>query len=1036
MNGDLNSYVDAFEQACQAGGKADVAQFTPPTDHPCYGEIVVELLRVDLECSWQSGLGSRLDDYRARFPKALDCPKMLKLVAFEEFRQRRMHGESIGREEYQKQFGVDVAEWPELPVGQSSPSDSADGWLRELSQESPESANRVAGALRQMPEVGEQFGEFLLIGELGQGALGRVYLAQQDDLSKRLVVLKVSPRLTDEPQHLAQLQHTNIVPVYSLHQRGSLQAICMPYLGAATLANLVKTCQRSQVIPHSGRALISTIAGEAAETVESIDGPGADDDAPIIERRQSLSVARLDVAQWESMSYVEAVTWLVARVAEGLAHAHDHGIVHCDLKPANILLSDDGQPIILDFHLAENRIGPLSAVSMVGGTLPYMAAEHISAMRLGHGVDHRCDVFSLGVVMYELLSGQLPYPLRKGSYREVADRMVADRRLPAANVRLANRSVPPGLAGIVARCLAPLPDDRYQSAHDLAEDLRRHLENRPLQHAPDHSVVERSRKWLKRHPRLSSGSTVMAVALVLLAVSIGGWWARGNQIAHRDALRAGQKLATTLEQVRAELNIPGVDRQIVANGVNRAEQALAGYGSLSDPDWQRTSPLSALDTTERQAQLTNLSDLLYLLAAGRAQLASLADGGRASRLYEQALAANRQARDIHPHPEAFPAIEMQKARLLTTLGQPASASGVRQMTRVEGVQSDASRRQLAWQHAVDGDFAGAATLYRQVIKNQSRDWTAWFSLGSCELANNNVSASEASFTTSIALAPHSYLGYFGRGLSALAAKKFPAAQTDFSRVLELSPGLFAARVNRAIACEGQGKWALAESDLSVALEAGAPQTRIYFLRARIRDQLGNKKGAAADREMGLALPPQDALSWVARGVARLATEPQQAERDFREALRINPQSREALQDLAHVLSERLGRPAEAVPVLSRLAKLSPGDPGPIASRGVLQARQGQRLEAVSDAQQALSMSPQPLIVYQVAGIYALCSMQEPGDQRHALKLLATALKKDVALVNLAQADPDLRPLSGSPTFQRLVRMARNWIQFPVEPSTD
>src|SRR5262249_56183347 len=116
------------------------------------------------------------------------------------------------------------------------------------------------------------------------------------------------------------------------------------------------------------------------------------------------------LAMLEGLDYVQSVLWLVARLADGLAHAHDRGILHRDLKPANILLSDEGQPMLLDFGVAEDtKLG--AAAARVGGTLPYMAPEHLDAVQGGPGrVTAGSDVYSLGVILYELLTGRHPFP--------------------------------------------------------------------------------------------------------------------------------------------------------------------------------------------------------------------------------------------------------------------------------------------------------------------------------------------------------------------------------------------------------------------------------------------------------------------------------------------------------------------------------------------------------------------------------------------------------------------------------------------------
>jgi tetratricopeptide (TPR) repeat protein len=211
--------------------------------------------------------------------------------------------------------------------------------------------------------------------------------------------------------------------------------------------------------------------------------------------------------------------------------------------------------------------------------------------------------------------------------------------------------------------------------------------------------------------------------------------------------------------------------------------------------------------------------------------------------------------------------------------------------------------------------------------------------------------------------------------------------------------------------------------LTHALEAGFPQTRVYFIRAVVRAEAGDRQGAESDRKEGLRQRPTDELSWIARGLARLASDPKGALADLDEALELNPNSRTALEDKAHVLSERLGRVEEAVEFLDRAIALYPDHVLAQAGRGVLLARLGRRDAALRDAEAALRLDPRPLILYQVAGIYALTSRQNGDDRQEAFRLLAAALRQGFGF-DLLASDPDLAPIRSLPEFRRLVEAAK------------
>ncbi len=359
----------------------------------------------------------------------------------------------------------------------------------------------------------------------GTALFGRVYLARQDDLAHRFVAVKITPHLSDEPQCLAQLQHTNIVPIYSVHRHGSLQAICMPFLGPNTLADVVKTVEVAQALPHSGKAIVSTIAVRQSSTLlgDALPEMHAKQPGEEIAVGRELPEAEA-IRHLNGMSYQDAAVWIMRRVADGLAFAHEHGVIHRDLKPGNILLTDDGEPLILDFNLATQHATVGQAVAIIGGTLPYISPEQLFALRNGGRVGVASDIYSFGVILFQLLTGHLPYPVRTGSFEDVVVQMLDDRRVSAPSPRELNPTVSPGLQAIVDKCLRRDPLERYENTRHLQEDLQRHLEHRPLLHVPNRSLLERTRKWTRRHPRLSSAySVALASGLVIAALLMAAW---------------------------------------------------------------------------------------------------------------------------------------------------------------------------------------------------------------------------------------------------------------------------------------------------------------------------------------------------------------------------------------------------------------------------------------------------------------------------------------------------------------------------------
>ncbi len=327
---ELDDYVSSFEKARGVAADIDLASFLPLTDHPLYLSVLCELVRVDLELSWRGGQPRRLEEYLGRFPGLGVERKSLQEIAFEEYRLRHRWGQHPSPGEYEQRFGISTA-----------------GWFRPAGSSRPERDDQetviIRGKPASFPEPGQSIAGFRVQKELGRGSFGRVYLARQEDLAGRPVALKLVPvGFVAEAHTLARLQHTNIVPIHSLHPHGGLVAICMPYFGSTTLAGVLARLRQEAVLPRAGRWLADLLPAQAEAG----------------SRRQL-----------EQRSYADAVLYVTARLAEGLAHAHERGILHRDLKPANVLLADDGRPMLLDFNLAED-LGPGGATAVARAGAP------------------------------------------------------------------------------------------------------------------------------------------------------------------------------------------------------------------------------------------------------------------------------------------------------------------------------------------------------------------------------------------------------------------------------------------------------------------------------------------------------------------------------------------------------------------------------------------------------------------------------------------------------------------------------------------
>ncbi len=901
----------------------------------------------------------------------------------------------------------------------------------------------------EMPEPGGSFLGFRLVEELGRGAFGRVYLALQGDLADRPVALKISSDRPGESRTLARLQHTNIVPIFSAHSVGPLHAVCMPFFGATTLADVFDDLQRSGTIPDSGQALLKTISshrtnfGKGDESslrpksagptpLEPSSLPGEVEASTTDRGMMPIRPVFSETLQLlGGLPYVEAVLSLTLRLADGLAHAHDRGILHRDLKPANILLTDDGQPMLLDFNLSEDlkQVDESSGPS-IGGTLPYMSPEHLEAFRGGkQPVDARSDLYSLGVIVYELLTGSRPFEVYQGSRLFAIGRMIEDRRGAPPAVRSLNHRISPAVESIIRHLLEFEPGRRYQTAYELHEDIERHLANLPLRHAPEPSMVERLQKFGRRNPRLTSTTSVTGFASCFLVGMGFLFFQEGQRLARLEAAEALTSFREKLGTVRFLLHTKTDDRDRRSQGAKLGHDALARYEVEDRPDWQKNKAVANLTSKEQEGLRQDVGELLVILArAGALDAADQPDqAGRASRakaaahlceLAESCIAADQVPRSLRA----------QEAELAALLGQEDKARRLQAQAEAMPLRSARDRYLLATTLAAAGEYRKALPIAMEATRQEPQNFWAWFILGKCQEMVEQYAESSASYGTCIALRPDFGYSWCNRGLIQFKRDDLPQALADFDRAITLQPDWYEPVLNRGIAELSRGGFDSAIKDLSRAVELGAPETRIFFLRAVARERSGDLDGAKRDREEGLRKEPKDEPSWVSRGFARIEAEPEQALQDFAKALELNPRSLPALQNRAHILAQ-LGRTDEAIRSLDSAVALYPDYVPARSGRGVLLAIQGRRAPAILDAKESLWRDTSPPILYQSAGIYAMTSKQAPEDQVEAFRLLSTALRRGFGFEELS-ADRELDPIRDRPEFRELLAAAKALLPKP------
>lgn len=981
----LADAVDRYEQRLRDHDPPDLGEFLLDERHTLYTRVAAELIRVDLERSWELEEPKTLEDYRRRVPRLFEDPAALAEVAFEDYRLRRLSGDTVTCEEYSSRYGVSTDSWPN--INSRSRGD-------ELGSPRPV----------RMPEPGEYFAGFRIGRVIGRGAFATAFLAEQNDLAQRHVVLKVSKRRSLEPEHLARLQHTNIVPIYSVHESAGLLGVCMPYCGDRTLADVLTKGLGSI-------ANQSTVARADEETLRNPSDSFAPQQVEVKEQPEAPCLRR-------GLDANEAVR-IVRDLAQGLAHAHERGVVHRDLKPANVLMADDGRPMLLDFNLSEGAVIDGVASLTVGGTLPYMAPEHLEAVQLGGAVGPECDVYSLGVILYELLTGERPFPDRRGQLDTVIAESLRDRAAGPRLPRQLERGVPPAVESLVLKCLAPAPQ-RYASAKDLAEDLQRHLDNLPLKHAANPSLKERAKKWRKRHPRLTSAGAVGAVAAVLVALLAALGLSRTHQLAKFEADTIFRRFQRDTAPVRTLLSVPNTDLELLREGHEAGTRVLDTVADSINGDWRVDPRADLLDARRREEVNNDIAELAYLLARAEGLLVGADEEGAGPPLgLSKALALNEFARATLPG--TSPALIQQQAEFEGALGvKPSPLRSVNAHVETHPIDDLFTAQLLLEAH----EFESALVALDSVCEGAPTDPVAWLLLGNAYAGAGKLADAEAALSLAVSLQPHSYVAIYNRGLCRLQRGERVDAIKDFTEVLARRPTLVCARLNRAIAYEAKGDDKAALADLDAALATRRSPSRAYLLRARVRERIGDTTGAKEDLAFGLAAEPTDEAGWVARGVAKLPDDPEGARDDFRESLQRFPGSTLALKNLVHVNADRLHRNGDALAALDAWLALEPKNPSALVGRAVLHARKGRREDCLRDLK-AIGNTADPLIAFQSACALSLTADNRNSDMQQALDHLSDALVRNPALVARTATDPDLAALRTTDSYRELVTAFRD-----------
>ncbi|MEZ6139380.1 MAG: serine/threonine-protein kinase [Zavarzinella sp.] len=876
---------------------------------------------------------------------------------------------------------------------------------------------RLNDTLSQLPQAGETFLGFNLLRELGRGACGRVFLAEQQGLANRRIVLKVSAQRPREIDSLARLQHTNIVPVHSVHHAKPLHAICMPYLGEFTLNKVVKELRDQSQLPTSGRFILHQLPQEAhKETAQSLDG---------MPRISSHFVASDDTLQaFRRRTYVEAVLWIIARLADGLNHAHENKIIHCDLKPANVLFTDRGEPLLLDFDVALDMRRPgAAAMAEIGGTLPYMSPDQFELF-LGKRdvIDARSDIYSLGLIMFELLAGRLPFDPPQDLQRDsIADAIAIRQKSPT--IRKINPMVSPTVESILRKCLEADPEKRYQTAWQLRDDIERQLNHLRLMYASDRSVVEGMRKWARRNPRLSSPLTI--VTLLMFCVLFSGFMysrhldqARNAQLdADRQAAMAGFRLTMpVIEQRQLEL----------------------AAGTKTDTDWDRLQSMvqslihrSGIDTANTQVNWDSNPDIIYLPDNEKRQL-KLQLGVL---IY---LMNWRELEHVRTHrTDTIDQLSQRFALAEICLQEDAPTALSLQQQLISAARSQSKPDLKSLKPAGFTDLVLTAAQLSSVRKNseainylrdaltiRQNDPLAWLLLGYCQDRSTAYPDAIGSYSAAIALKPHVSAIYYLRCLSQIQLRNSSLALKDIDQAIRFDPASAEYRIRRSLIYLGLRQYQDGIKDLDQVLGMHQPPVKAYLIRSRLHRMNDQAELAEQDVVAGMQLIPVDSDSWLERGIIfAQRKEYRDAIEAFQNASELDPNNWYPLLNQASVEFENLHLLDEALNTANKGIELFPDATPFYLLRAKLNAELKNVDKCLADIRHILKVDHRPVVSMQVAECYTMLAAMDEKYAEYAVEMLAFGLRNGLH-INDVLNNTSFASIQHHNSFIELIRAAR------------
>jgi len=843
--------------------------------------------------------------------------------------------------------------------------------------------------------------DYEVLGELGRGAMGVVYLARQHGL-KRLVALKMiqSPandhprmlaRFRAEAEVLARLQHPNIVQIHEVGECEGRPFFALEYLPGGGLD------RRLNGNPQPPRAAVQLL-------------------------------------------------WALARAVDA---AHQGGVIHRDLKPANVLLAADDTPKLTDFGLAKQLDGGAGQTNTgdILGTPHYMAPEQACGRR--GAVGPWTDVYALGAILYELLTGRPPF--NGATIWDTLEQVVSLDPVPPARLQA---KVPRDLEVICLKCLEKEPARRYARATDLAEDFRRWLAGEPIRARPT-PAWERAWRWGRRRPAVAALTMAGLLSALVLVGAVLVWFKAAESRALLEARKARdhEAIALSLADFREALHQVEASRAdqrwkeahsrltTLIRQLRVAQQtfpAATQFGALLSRTEDLRRPIElGLTARERLRRFRTLRTEAGFLVMGLAGTDLEARSGRARQVVGEAFALFGAEAEAGPVPALErsdqPAEEQREVRegcceMLLGLAQLAaeSASGDNSSAEVAAVQRALALLDRAAHLGVAAGVRHCRRSRYLVRLGRVREARAadeqgqahppvrafeFFLRGSDLYADGDLTGAVSAFETALSLEPnHAAAAYalalphlrlrLQTGQPVVARGHLEVARMSLTTCLNQHPGLPWPYLCRAFALGELGEYQAADDDFTAAEQAlrdrpdAAARYALLVSRGALRIRQGALTAAVEDLTAAVRLKPRDYQAHVNLSRAyQLLRQEKKALGQMDEALALCPPSARAVLHRTRArLHQEAGRIAAAVRDLDEAARLEPAGPNSppaaedLLAKGCLLAQSQDYPGAIAALDAALRARPNHAAALR-ARAEALLHLQRDADALRDLNCL-------------------------------------------------